>query len=87
MRIQELRSLTIFELNHKMAAWQRQEDRTARKFRKVAYYAIAPYLESKMRERDFWPLPSDGVHQKMKPERIKADIKRKLQVYAKANQN
>lgn len=87
MRISELRSLTIFELNHKMAAWQRQEDRTARKFRKVAYSAIAPYLEKRTREKDFWPLPTDSVHPKMSKDRIKEDVNRKLRAYAKAHTN
>lgn len=87
MRIQELRSLTIYELNRRMTGWQKGDDRLSRKLRRAVRVIIGPHVKRVPRERDIWPLPTDGPRPKMDPEDIKADVERKKRAFFNARRN
>lgn len=87
LSVEELAGLTPFLFEMKCDGHKMQSDYTENMFRKVAYFAMAPHLDSKknVTPQSVWPMDIDAENGK-KLLFTKREIKKKLDKYTEFKQ-
>lgn len=85
MSVSETRSLTVYELNHRAQGLKRKQEHQWQQTASIMTAILQPHSKKKVRPKDFMPEAFRHLAPKMSPERIREDVKRKVNVYKRAH--